>query len=152
MRKYTLYQASRLTKISRYKLVQAIEEGLLTSIEGKGNIKCFILENVLNEFVEKHGDEFRRLTFPSVHSNAIISEDFENYVLREIHNQVVSEKDRVINLLEFQNEQLKPMADQNKVEKERFEELRNIVISAISALPDSKADVRKSLQEKITQL
>ena len=43
MRRFTLYQASKHTNISRYKLEQAISEGHLTIEGGKGNIKCFIL-------------------------------------------------------------------------------------------------------------
>ena len=61
MRKFTLYQASRFTKISRYKLEQAIEDGLLTCAEGKGNVKCYIQEEDLNDFLEKYGEQYRPL-------------------------------------------------------------------------------------------
>ena len=64
MRKFTLYQAARYTKISRYKLEQAIEDGLLECIDGKGNVKCFIPEESLNQFLEQYGEQYRRFTYP----------------------------------------------------------------------------------------
>ena len=63
MRKYTLYQAARYSKISRYKLEQAIKEGLLKIIPGKGNIKCFIFEDELKNFLDQHGDQYIKHDF-----------------------------------------------------------------------------------------
>ena len=63
MRKFTLYQAARHSQISRYKLEQAIKEGLLQVEGGKGNIKCFILEDDLNNFIDEYGDQYRKYTY-----------------------------------------------------------------------------------------
>ena len=63
MRKFTLYQAAKFTKVSRYKLEQAIKEGLLKIIKGKGNIKCFIYEEELNRFLSEYGDQFVKFDF-----------------------------------------------------------------------------------------
>ena len=79
MRKFTLYQASRFTKISRYKLEQAIQDGLLVCTEGKGNVKCYILEENLNAFLDKHGEQYRRFTYPEENKSPFVSEEINQY-------------------------------------------------------------------------
>ena len=111
MRKFTLYQASRFTKISRYKLEQAIEEGLLICTEGKGNIKCYIQEEDLTAFLDRYGEQYRRFTYPEDKQSPFISEEINQFISKEIHDQIITEKDRVISLLEFQNQQLIPLSD-----------------------------------------
>jgi hypothetical protein len=105
MRKFTLYQASRFTKISRYKLEQAIEEGLLTCTDGKGNVKCFILEDELKKFIEEHGEQFRRFEYPDEEKGRSHIDDSQ-FISRDTHDQFIREKNRVIELLESQLENM----------------------------------------------
>ena len=85
MRKFTLYpKAARYTKISRYKLEQAIEDGLLTCIEGKGNVKCYIPEESLNDFIEKFGEQY-------TDDLLILKKKNQTYVSDEI-NQFISKR------------------------------------------------------------
>ena len=147
MRKFTLYQAARFTKISRYKLEQAIEEGLLECVEGKGNVKCFIPENSLTEFVENYGEQYRRFTYPDEAKQPYVSDEINQYISKEFHDQIIKEKNRVIELLEFQNQQLSHGNNSlTKLNAETsFHELKSIALSAINELPESKANVKKKL-------
>ena len=153
MRKFTLYQAARYTKISRYKLEQAIEEGILKSVDGKGNVKCYIPEDSLNDFLEQYGEQYRRFTYPEEKNQPFVSEEISQFISKEFHDQILTEKDRVISLLEFQNQQLIPLADKNKSEFNfKIEELKSIALSAINEIPQSKSDLRGQLETKIEQL
>lgn len=150
MRKFTLYQAARYTKISRYKLEQAIEDGLLTCIEGKGNVKCYIPEESLNEFIEKFGEQYRRFTYPEEKNQAYVSDEINQFISKEFHDQILNEKDRVISLLEFQNQQLIPLAERTKSEMTvKMNELKSIAISAINELPHAKSDLRSKLNNQL---
>ena len=150
MRKFTLYQAARYTKISRYKLEQAIEDGLLTCIEGKGNVKCYIPEESLNDFIEKFGEQYRRFTYPEEKSQTYVSDEINQFISKEFHDQILNEKDRVINLLEFQNQQLIPLAERTKSEMTvKMNELKSIAISAINELPHAKSDLRSKLNNQL---
>lgn len=109
MRKFTLYQASRFTKISRYKLEQAIEDGTLKIIEGKGNVKCFIQEDELNRFIEENSDQYARISFPEDdyrEKNTLAAGlDFQ-YVPRDIVEKLINERKETEQLLLAQNEKL----------------------------------------------
>jgi len=153
MRKFTLYQASRFTKISRYKLEQAIEDGLLKCTEGKGNVKCFIQEEDLNAFLEKHGEEYRRFTYPEETKSTFISDEINQFISKEIHDQIISEKDRVISLLEFQNQQLMPLSDQKSKEQMiKFNELKSIAQAAIDGLSNDKLQLINQLNHQLKNI
>ena len=152
-RKFTLYQASRFTKISRYKLEQAIEDGILISTEGKGNVKCFIIEEDLNKFIEEYGDQYRRFTYPEDYKSTVIADEI-SYISKDIHDQLVQEKDRVIGLLEFQNKQLIPISNQNEIVEKTYiiNELIQIAEKAISEIPSSKLTLKDELNSKLNSL
>lgn len=150
-RKFTLYQASRFTKISRYKLEQAIEDGILVSTAGKGNVKCFILEEDLNKFIEEYGEQYRRFTYPEDYKSTVIADEI-SYISKDIHDQLVQEKDRVIGLLEFQNKQLIPISNQSELKEKSLiiNELIQIAEKAISEIPSSKQILREDLKSKLS--
>ncbi len=153
MRKFTLYQASRFTKISRYKLEQAIQDGLLVCTEGKGNVKCYILEENLNAFLEKHGEQYRRFTYPEENKSPFVSEEINQFISKDIHEQLMNEKDRVISLLEFQNQQLIPLADKsNKEHSIKLSELKSIAEAAINELPTAKSTLIEDLKDQLSNL
>tara|TARA_Y100001935_G_C17309646_1_gene514893 strand:+ start:2373 stop:2834 length:462 start_codon:yes stop_codon:yes gene_type:complete len=153
MRKFTLYQASRFTKISRYKLEQAIEDGLLKCTEGKGNVKCFIQEEDLNAFLENHGEEYRRFTYPEETKSTFISDEINQFISKEIHDQIISEKDRVISLLEFQNQQLMPLSDQKSKEQMiKLNELKSIAQAAIDGIPSDKLQLINQLNDQLKNI
>ena len=153
MRKFTLYQASRYTKISRYKLEQAIEEGFLSCTEGKGNVKCYIMEDDLNGFLETHGEQYRRLSYPDDKQRVFVSEEITKHISKEIHDQLMNEKDRVISLLEFQNEQLMPQNGEGfKSQALKIKELRSIATKAINHIPSEQHDIIDQLNEKLNTL
>ena len=150
MRKFTLYQAARYTKVSRYKLEQAIEDGLLTCIEGKGNVKCYIPEESLNDFIEKFGEQYRRFTYPEEKNQTYVSDEINQFISKEFHDQILNEKDRVISLLEFQNQQLIPLAERTKSEMTvKMNELKSIALSAINEIPHGKSDLRSKLNNQL---
>jgi hypothetical protein len=105
--KYTLYQAAKFSKISRYKLEQAISDGLLAVSSGKNNIKCFIYKGDLEKFIEDHGDQFIKHKFDD--ENKYYD---GNFIPKEIHEKMLSEKERLIQLLERQNERILPLIQQ----------------------------------------
>ena len=152
-RKFTLYQASRFTKISRYKLEQAIEDGILVSTEGKGNVKCFIYEEDLNKFIDEYGEQYRRFTYPEDYKSTVIADEI-SYISKDIHDQLVQEKDRVIGLLEFQNKQLIPISNQSELKEKSLiiNELIQIAENAVSEIPLSKSSLREELQNKLANL
>ena len=153
MRKFTLYQAARFTKISRYKLEQAISDGFLKCIEGKGNVKCFIMEDELSEFMKNHGEQYKRFQYPEERSETVITEDFNLYIQKEIHNQIIAEKNRVIDLLEFQNQQLMPLVEKSGSSSLlKISELKTIALSAINELPESKSEIRQNLAQQINKI
>lgn len=153
MRKFTLYQAARYTKISRYKLEQAIEDGLLECVDGKGNVKCFIPEESLNQFLEQYGEQYRRFTYPEEKRNSFVSDEINNFIAKELHDQIVTEKDRVISLLEFQNQQLIPMADKNQSDVTlKINELKSIAETVVKELPTEKSSIGKDLISKLNQI
>lgn len=153
MRKFTLYQASRFTKISRYKLEQAIQDGLLTCTDGKGNVKCYILEEHLNDFLERHGEQYRRFTYPEDNKSPFVSDEINQFISKDIHEQLINEKDRVISLLEFQNEQLMPLSDKNMKESVvKINELRSIAKAAIEELPSNKSSLISELNNQLSKL
>ena len=126
MRKFTLYQAAKFTKVSRYKLEQAINEGLLKIIKGKGNIKCFIYEDELNRFLSEYGDQFVKFDFEEETTK---TQDLSSFIPKDLHEKLMNEKERVIKILELQQETLLPILNDN-----------------------SNKNTIKELQEKITQL
>jgi hypothetical protein len=150
MRKFTLYQASRFTKISRYKLEQAIQDGKLTCTEGKGNVKCFINEDDLNEFLENHAEEYRRFKYPEEGNPPLVSDEFNQVIPKEHHDQLINEKNRVISLLEYQNQQLMPASD-HLTEKQiiKFNELKSIAEIAISELSKDKLTLINELNSQL---
>ena len=152
MRKFTLYQAARFTKISRYKLEQAISEGYLKTVGGKGNIKCYIVEEELNRFLSEYGDQFIKFTFEDEKSTSI---DHEEYIPKALHEKLMNEKERVIRILELQQEKLLPLISDaksntsnqalvNKIEK--LEEALENAIETVDSNP-VKANLKKILAE-----
>ena len=139
-KKFTLYQAAKYTGISRYKLEQAIRNKILVCSEGEKNIKCFILKEHLNEFLEKHGHDYRRFDYDRKEQSSQESHDINGYILREVHDQIVKEKNRVIELLEYQNQRLStkliPKNKQDKIKE---------VVASVNQLPDSKSDIKNQL-------
>ena len=139
MRKFTLYQAARFTKISRYKLEQAIREGILKTVDGKGNIKCFIYEEELNKFLEIHGDQFVKFSFEDdkVAGNA----DLNDYIHKDLHEKIVMEKERVIRILELQQETLLPLigsAKQVNKPSGNIEEALNLALEYVPSKDKEK--------------
>ena len=134
MRKYTLYQAAKYSKISRYKLELAIKEGLLKTIDGKGNIKCFIYEDELNQFLDEYGDQYIRHDFKD-ESKVYISPEINNFISKDIHEKMLQEKERIIQLLESQNDKFGAMA--NPQLQSQVQELQSIVKEAIELAPSS---------------
>ncbi|MBT5855017.1 hypothetical protein HOH87_00085 [bacterium] len=157
MKKFTLYQAARYSKISRYKLEQAITEGLLTTITGKGNIKCFIYENELNRFIEEHGDQYTKPTYQD-ELKPFISSEINNFVSKDLHEEILADKNRIIEMLEFQNQKLIPLIPEEEklnLAKERgvsgkIEFLRSFAEKVISKV--DQEDTRISLREELNLL
>ena len=116
MRKFTLYQAARYSKISRYKLEQAISEGLIKIQTGKGNIKCFIDESELQSFIDEHGDQYRKYEYKDEEKQIINMEDFQ-VISKEIHQQMLDEKERIIQFLQRQQEQFLPLLQQGHLHR-----------------------------------
>jgi hypothetical protein len=113
MKKYTLYQASTLTKITRYKLEKAIEEGLLESIPGKGNIKHYILKDALDTFMKEHGDQFKRFeVYEGNQNNTAVDQD--KYISRETHEEILKQNTRLIDTLQGQVNHLMSLLQGNK--------------------------------------
>lgn len=139
-KKFTLYQASKYTGISRYKLEQAISNGVLACCEGDKNIKCFILKDELQRFLEKHGDDYRRFDYDSKKKSLHVSHDINQYISLEVHDQIVKEKNRVIELLEYQNQQLST----NVVPKNDRNDIKEIMAS-VNQWPDSKSDIKNQV-------
>ena len=153
MRKFTLYQASRYTKISRYKLEQAIEDGLLICTEGKGNVKCYIQEEHLQQFLDQHSDQYRRFSYPGDKQSSYVSDEIAQHISKDIHDQLISEKNRVISLLEFQNQQLMPMNDNNaQANMVKINELKSIAQMAIDELPSEKSSLSIKLKEQLNNI
>ena len=142
-RKFTLYQASRFTKISRYKLEQAIEEGLLKISEGKGNVKCFILEEDLNSFINDHGEQYKRFTYPDDNKKSIIPNEINDFISIKIHDEIIDQKDRIIKLLEDQKNE--------SISKLSFFELKSIAEKAIDEIPNT-SNLKTDLATKIKSL
>ena len=131
MRKFTLYQAARHSQISRYKLEQAIKEGLLIVEGGKGNIKCFIKEDDLNSFIEEHGDQYRKYVYKD--DKPVINAESANFIPRDLHEQMLQEKERIIQILQDQNSQFRPLRESNASDKDS---LQNKLEEAISLIPN----------------
>ena len=150
MRKFTLYQAARYSGISRYKLEQAIRENLLSVETGKGNIKCFINEDNLDNFIELHGDQYRKYTYTD-EQKPIISAEATQFIPKELHERMLSEKERIIELLERQNNQMLPImqsqANGNLLKK--MEMLENCLDEALSNINDS--GLKQAIQNRLKQ-
>ncbi len=132
MKKYTLYKASKISKISRYKLEQAIEEGLLQTQEGKGTVKYLISEADLKVFIKEHGDQFVQVKYSDT------SEGYSNqnypFISREQYEKMLFEKERMIQTLEMQlqkNEGLLSKINQ-------ITQLSQIITELVNNLPNSK--------------
>lgn len=100
MRRYTLYKAAKFSKISRYKLEQAIAEGLLKTVSGKGNIKYYIEEDELNRFLEEHGDQYVQHRLGDSQNMMMLPDMANQFVPIALHEKIVAEKERIIALLE----------------------------------------------------
>ena len=142
-RKFTLYQASRFTKISRYKLEQAIEEGLLKISEGKGNVKCFILEDDLNSFLNDHGEQYKRFTYPEENKSNYVPSEISDFISIKIHDEIVNQKNQIIKLLEDQKNET--------ISKLSFFELKSIAEKAIDQLPESN-NIKSDLSQQIKSI
>jgi hypothetical protein len=150
MRKFTLYQASRHTGISRYKLEQAIDSGHLKIFEGKGNVKCYIHESDLTQFIEKHADQYRRFSYPNEQKQPFVSDVIHQYI--DNYEKLIQEKDRVISLLEFQNQKLMPLTEKNESSTIKIHELREIASKAINHLPNDKPNLISDLKQQLDRI
>ena len=157
-KKLTLYQAAKISKISRYKLEQAIELNLLNTLSGKGNVKYYIYEEDLNEFINTHGDQYIRYEFKKSHPT-YVSNEIERFVSKELHQQLLSEKERVINLLEFQNKKLLPMLDKmdqgQNIEQQNSDtinQLQSILSEAVKLIPEAFSKEKEEILKKYTQI
>ena len=75
------------------------------------------------------------------------------FIAKELHDQIVTEKDRVISLLEFQNQQLIPMADKNQSDVTvKINELKSIAENVIKELPSEKSSIGNDLISKLNQI
>ena len=149
MRKLTLYQAAKYSKISRYKLEQAIKQGLLQIESGKGNIKYFINEKDLKAFLDDHGDQFIKHNFNP--DTSTVSSENTSVISRDLHDQMMREKERIIRLLEFQNEKYFPLIpDAEKVSihiKQKYNnkliELQDLFHKALNIVSTEERDKKK---------
>ncbi|MDA1353482.1 MAG: hypothetical protein O3A01_03285 [bacterium] len=155
MRKFTLYQAARYSKISRYKLEQAIKEDLLKTINGKGNIKCFIYEEELKSFIDKYGEQYVRHEFND-DKKIYISPEINNFVSRDIHERMLAEKERIINILEAQNDKFLPLiSDSDKAKYQinhRVSELETIANEALELLTEEHQREKERLQDRVKEI
>ncbi len=158
MRKLTLYQAAKYSKISRYKLEQAIKQGLLKIQDGKGSIKYFINETDLKNFIEEHGDQFIKHNFNNESTGGMI--DNPNVISRELHEQMMREKERVIRLLEFQNEKYFPLIpDAEKVSlhitqkyNNKLSKLQELFNKALTIAATEERDRKERIREQADKI
>ena len=143
-RKFTLYQASRFTKISRYKLEQAIQDNLLKTMDGKGNVKCYILEDDLNKFLDNHGEQYKRFTYPDDNKTPFVSSEINDFISIKIHDEIIEQKNRIIKLLEDQNNE--------NVSKVSFYELKTVAEKALNELPESKRSIKDDLNNQLKSI
>ncbi len=143
-RKFTLYQASRFTKISRYKLEQAIQDNLLKTMDGKGNVKCYILEDDLNKFLDNHGEQYKRFTYPDDNKSPFVSSEINDFISIKIHDEIIEQKNRIIKLLEDQNNE--------NVSKVSFYELKSVAEKALNELPESKRNIKDDLNNQLKSI
>ena len=139
MRKFTLYQAARHSGISRYKLEQAIREGLLNVDTGKGNIKCFIKESDLNSFIDSHGDQYRKYHYTE---KPVVNAELTDFVPRQLHEQLIQEKERTIKILERFHSPQSNAEFLNKIKV-----LENCLEKALDAISDTS--VSDSIRDQI---
>ncbi len=158
MRKLTLYQAAKYSKISRYKLEQAIKQGLLNIQEGKGNIKYFINEKDLKEFLDDHGDQFIKHNFNGESSGSGI--DNSSVISKDLHDQMMREKERIIRLLEFQNEKYFPLIpDSEKITlhitqkyTNQLNQLQELFNKALNIAASEERDSKEKLREQADKI
>ena len=111
------------------------------------------MEDDLNGFLETHGEQYRRLSYPDDKQRVFVSEEITKHISKEIHDQLMNEKDRVISLLEFQNEQLMPQNGEGfKSQALKIKELRSIATKAIKHIPSEQHDIIDQLNEKLNTL
>ena len=103
--------------------------------------------------LEKHGEQYRRFTYPEENKSPFVSEEINQFISKDIHEQLMNEKDRVISLLEFQNQQLIPLADKsNKEHSIKLSELKSIAEAAINELPTAKSTLIEDLKDQLSNL
>ena len=129
MKKYTLYKASKISKISRYKLEQAIEEGLLQTQDGKGTVKYLISEADLKVFIKEHGDQFVQVKYTE-NGEGYNNQNYP-FISRDQYEKMLFEKERMIQTLEMQ-------LQKNETLLLRTTELNQIVRELINSLPKTK--------------
>ena len=144
MKKYTLYKASKISKISRYKLEQAIEEGLLQTQEGKGTVKYLISEADLKVFLKEHGDQFVQVKY-NEEAESYGSQSYP-FVARETHEKILFEKERTVQNLETQVQKLELQVQQAEKSSQVLEILRDIA----NELPSSKT--KESILNRLSSL
>ncbi len=138
MKQFTLYEAARYSGISRYKLERAIDDGILETIGGKGNIKCFILKEKLQQFIKDYGDQYVKEP-PLVDQEP--AHPTTEFVSKELHDKILSEKNRIIEILESQNQKILPLLDRVDQEKsdliktneEKIKEIKSLVFEIIDS-------------------
>jgi hypothetical protein len=103
MKKFTLYQAVKYSGISRYKLEQAVKEGVLNILDGHSNIKFFISKNDLDSFLSEHGDNYRKPIFDEHNTDQMPNDHF--FMSLATHKEIIQEKEKTIQFLSEQNKQ-----------------------------------------------
>ncbi len=156
MKKYTLYQASKFTSISRYKLEQAIKRGHLTAEEGGRHVKFYISEARLHEFLKEFADLYAKEEAVS-HAN-FSNANTQAFVLKDVHDQIIRDKERVISVLEQQNNRWLPLLDAHQklstlTEKQsrNIHELKQLALSALDLVAHSYTDQKETMREQLAQ-
>jgi hypothetical protein len=163
MRLYSVYEIEKLSKgrLSKYRLLQAIKEGLLSATpmatmrRGRGSPKFLISSDDLKVYLEKLKADLRRVD--------TLSNDAINDILLAVSldpTAVVSESDvtvdmliRRLHALEEKNEAMEPLVRQGlrwmtdeKEKKARRQEL----LAALAATEWYEFEKRKALVEQLT--
>ena len=122
-------------------------------MEGKRNIKCFIFEDELNGFIKAHGDQYVKES-NSRNKPLVYAEDF---VLKDTHVKIIEEKNRVIDVLEYQNRRILPLLDRSDKEKsdlvkEHHDKLKEVSSVAFEALKIASTFSKKDGENLVKRL
>ena len=101
-------------------------------------------------FLKSTVEQYRRFTYPEDNKSPFVSDEINQFISKDIHDQLINEKDRVISLLEFQNQQLMPLNEQNsKDQLIKINELKSIAKAAINELSTDKSSLINDLNSQL---